>query len=122
MSRFWVVLLCLLSLPAVARAQARPSSAAKPPVQSPHVSSIQNQHPPEYSKEPFVIERYATTARFENDGTGEQVLTVRVHVQSDAGAQQLQRTRLPIRFSEPTDGSSFRSRAQSRRHDRERHC
>jgi tetratricopeptide (TPR) repeat protein/transglutaminase-like putative cysteine protease len=89
MSRFWVVLFCLLNVPALAWAQARPSSAATPPAQSPHLSSIQNQHPAEYSKEPFVIERYATTARFENDGTGEQVLAVRVHVQSDAGAQQL---------------------------------
>ena len=89
MSRFWVVLLCLLSMPALARAQARPTSSAMPPVQSLHASSIQNQPPAAYSKEPFVIERYATTARFENDGTGEQVLAVRVHVQSDAGAQQL---------------------------------
>jgi len=89
MSRFWVILFCLLNAPALAWAQARPTSAAMPSAQSPHASSILNQHPAEYSKEPFVIERYATTARFENDGTGEQVLEVRVHVQSDQGAQQL---------------------------------
>jgi Flp pilus assembly protein TadD/transglutaminase-like putative cysteine protease len=42
-----------------------------------------------YSQEPFVIEQYSTVARFENDGTGEHDLTVRIHVQSDAGVQQL---------------------------------
>jgi tetratricopeptide (TPR) repeat protein/transglutaminase-like putative cysteine protease len=35
------------------------------------------------------VETYSTTVRFENDGTGEQDLVVRAHVQSDAGAQQL---------------------------------
>jgi tetratricopeptide (TPR) repeat protein len=55
----------------------------------PHPSSLQEQLPAEYSKEPFVIGRYVTTARYENDGTGEHDLAVRVRVQSDAGAQQL---------------------------------
>src|SRR5277367_6434650 len=44
---------------------------------------------PNYSQEPFVIEQYYTTARFENDGTSQRDLTVRIHVQSDAGVQQL---------------------------------
>jgi len=89
MSRFWVILLCLLSLPALAGAQARPSAATASPTHPPHAGSLQKQLPAEYSKEPFVIERYATTARYENDGTCEQGLAVRVRVQSDAGAQQL---------------------------------
>jgi Flp pilus assembly protein TadD len=42
-----------------------------------------------YSQEPFVIEQYYTTARFENDGTSQRDLAVRIHVQSDAGVQQL---------------------------------
>ncbi len=42
-----------------------------------------------YSQEPFVIEQYYTTARFENDGTSQRDLSVRIHVQSDAGVQQL---------------------------------
>lgn len=41
-----------------------------------------------YSQEPFVIEKYATVVRFENDGTSEHDLLVRVRIQSDAGAQQ----------------------------------
>jgi tetratricopeptide (TPR) repeat protein len=89
MSRLGVILLCLLSLPALARAQARPSSAAALPIHPSHAISSQNPPPAEYSKEPFVIERYDTTARYENDGTGERDLAVRVRVQSDAGAQQL---------------------------------
>jgi tetratricopeptide (TPR) repeat protein len=44
---------------------------------------------PDYSSEPFVIESYSTTARFENDGTGERNLEVRVRVQNDAGAHRL---------------------------------
>src|SRR5271156_3427407 len=42
-----------------------------------------------YSQEPFVIEQYYTTARFENDGTSQRDLAVRIRVQSDAGVQQL---------------------------------
>jgi Flp pilus assembly protein TadD/transglutaminase-like putative cysteine protease len=45
--------------------------------------------PADYSQEPFVIEQYVTTARFENDGTSERDLAVRIRVQSDAGVQQL---------------------------------
>src|SRR5271156_3433781 len=42
-----------------------------------------------YSQEPFVIEQYYTTARFENDGTSQRDLAVRIRGQSDAGVQQL---------------------------------
>ncbi len=42
-----------------------------------------------YSQEPYVIEQYYTTARFENDGTTERDLAARIRVQSDAGVQQL---------------------------------
>ncbi len=42
-----------------------------------------------YAQEPFVIEQYYTTARFENDGTSQRDLAVRIRVQSDAGVQQL---------------------------------
>jgi tetratricopeptide (TPR) repeat protein/transglutaminase-like putative cysteine protease len=41
---------------------------------------------PDFSREPFVIEQYVTVARFENDGSGEEDLQVRVRIQSDAGA------------------------------------
>jgi len=66
----------LLMSPAAANAQA---PAAKAPAEK--LSA-------DYSHEPFVIERYATIARFENDGTGEETLRVRAKIQSDAGAQQ----------------------------------
>jgi tetratricopeptide (TPR) repeat protein len=89
MRRCWVILLSLLSLPALAGAQAVSSAKAAPPAHAPRANSAQSQIPADYSQEPFVIERYVTVARFENDGTGEQDLAVRVRVQSDAGAQQL---------------------------------
>ena len=68
-----MLFLCLLSCPGIARAQ----TSAPIPGES---SALDR-----FSREPFVIERYVTTARFENDGTGEQELHVRVRVQSDAG-------------------------------------
>jgi tetratricopeptide (TPR) repeat protein len=84
-----MVLLCMVSLPGAVYPQARTSSVAAPPVRLSQAKPPENAPPSEYSKEPFVIERYDTTARFEVDGTGEQTLAVRIHVQSDAGAQQL---------------------------------
>jgi tetratricopeptide (TPR) repeat protein/transglutaminase-like putative cysteine protease len=44
---------------------------------------------PDFSAEPFIIEKYSLAARFENDGTGERTLSSRVKVQNDAGVQQL---------------------------------
>ena len=41
----------------------------------------------DYSKEPFVLERYRTTFRFENDGTGRKEEVIRVRVQSEAGVK-----------------------------------
>lgn len=49
----------------------------------------QKQNSSDYSQEPFVVEQYYTAARFENDGTGERTVTARIHVQSEAGVQQL---------------------------------
>jgi Flp pilus assembly protein TadD len=43
----------------------------------------------DHSQEPFVIEQYSTTVRYEDDGTGERDLAVRIHVLNDAGVQQL---------------------------------
>src|ERR1700689_248862 len=88
-NRLGMVLLCMVSLPGAVYPQARTSSVAAPRVRLSQAKPPENAPPSEYSKEPFVIERYDTTARFEVDGTGEQTLAVRIHVQSDAGAQQL---------------------------------
>src|SRR5580693_8382166 len=56
-----------------------------------HVAKTAAQDPAlkDYSQEPFVIERYHTSARFENDGTNHRDLTVRIRVQTDSGVQQL---------------------------------
>src|ERR1700751_4090632 len=43
----------------------------------------------DYAQEPFLIEKYYSTARFEDDGTGERDLNVSIRVQSDAGLQAL---------------------------------
>ena len=40
-----------------------------------------------YSKEAFVVEQLRERYRFENDGTGRKVATLRVHVLSEAGVQ-----------------------------------
>ena len=71
-----IALLCLLIVPGKAVAQQHVTKAPAPKPRA------------DFSHEPFVIEQYATTARFENDGTGEEQLRVRVKVQSDAGALQ----------------------------------
>lgn len=41
-----------------------------------------------FADEPFVIEKYSASANFENDGTGEKDLSVRVRIQNDAGIDQ----------------------------------
>jgi tetratricopeptide (TPR) repeat protein/transglutaminase-like putative cysteine protease len=88
-TRFCAILLCLLSLPPEISAQNHRPAAAATAHAVPRAASPLKQAAALDSKEPFIIEQYATTARFENDGTGERVLAVRVRVQSDAGAQQL---------------------------------
>jgi len=92
MNRFFGLglLLLLTSSAALAAPQAAPPASptsrgpqnGTPPAAAP-------QSPPDYSQEPFVIEKYYSTARFENDGTGERDLNVRIRVQSDAGLQAL---------------------------------
>ncbi|HKV04324.1 MAG TPA: DUF3857 domain-containing protein [Candidatus Acidoferrales bacterium] len=89
MSRARVIMFLLLSLPAAEATQHQSPSGAPPGKSASLASASQKQPPADESREPFVIERYATTARFEEDGTGEQDLSVRIHVQSAAGAQQL---------------------------------
>ncbi len=86
MNRLWVLSVCLLISTAVIAQQREtpspaPSTAAKPAPTAPTAA--------DYAQEPFVIDQYNTTARYENDGTGERDLVVRIHVQSDAGVQAL---------------------------------
>jgi Flp pilus assembly protein TadD/transglutaminase-like putative cysteine protease len=82
-------LFCLLSLSASAPAQEGPTGSAARGGQGPLTDS-QPQGPADYSQEPFVIERYYTTVRYENEGTGERDLAVRIRVQTEAGGQRLE--------------------------------
>ena len=96
MKRFYTAALCALLFSFASSAQQpdtdkwrkipltiNKSDAQKSPAAAP--KSVLADH----SQEPFVIEQYFTTARFENDGSSDRNLAVRIHVQSDAGVQQL---------------------------------
>jgi Flp pilus assembly protein TadD len=87
MKKFYTAALCALLFSSLAAAQQSNSTQnASPAATRPAAPKSQ---PTDYSQEPFVIEQYHTTARFENDGTSERDLAVRIRVQSDAGVQQL---------------------------------
>jgi Flp pilus assembly protein TadD/transglutaminase-like putative cysteine protease len=87
MTRFYTAALCALLFSSFAAAQQ--SNSAHNPSPAATKSAAQKSLPADYSQEPFVIEQYYTTARFENEGTSERTLAVRIRVQSDAGVQQL---------------------------------
>ena len=81
------ILLCVfLSVRATVAQQELGPKATRHPAES---STSQKPGATNYSQEPFVIEQYYTTARFENDGTSQRDLAARIRVQSDAGVQQL---------------------------------
>lgn len=87
MNRFATLALSLLlAIPVIAQ-NLPVSHSQKEPAKS--AASPATPTSKDYPQEPFVVERYDTTARFENDGTGERDLHVRIHVNSDAGVQQL---------------------------------
>ncbi len=87
MTRFYTAAFCALLFSSLAAAQQ--SNSTQNPSPAATKTAPQKSPPADYSQEPFVIEQYYTTARFENDGTSERDLAVRVRVQSDAGVQQL---------------------------------
>src|ERR1700734_3254638 len=87
MTKFYKAALCALLFSSLAAAQqSNPAQTASPAATK---TVPQKSSSADYSQEPFVIEQYYTTARFETDGTSERDLAVRVRVQSDAGVQQL---------------------------------
>jgi tetratricopeptide (TPR) repeat protein len=88
----WVALFCVLVCPAFVGAQASGRIAAEA---RPH------------SREPFVLEQYATVARFEDDGTSEEDLHVRVRVQTDAGVASW--NELVVGYNRATEAVEFRS-------------
>ncbi len=83
------LLLFLVCSSTLGSPQAAPPPSATSPVPQNGTASAVQVPSPEYAQEPFLIEKYYSTARFENDGTGERELDVRVRVQSDAGVQAL---------------------------------
>src|SRR6202789_2470180 len=80
-------LLCAFALARTTKARQKPAADGAP--HSADSSAAQKPIAANYTQEPFVIEQYYTTARFENDGTSQRDLAVLIHVQSDAGVQQL---------------------------------
>jgi tetratricopeptide (TPR) repeat protein/transglutaminase-like putative cysteine protease len=84
MNRCLATLLCavLLSSSTFAQQQSGPAPA-------PAQAITKKSAALDFSQEPFVIEKYLLSARFENDGTGSRMLSSRIKVQSDAGVQQL---------------------------------
>jgi len=92
MNRFFGLSLLLLLVSSAALAAPQAAPPASPTSRAPQngtPSAGAPQSAPDYAQEPFVIEKYYSTARFENDGTGERDLNVRIRVQSDAGLQAL---------------------------------
>jgi Flp pilus assembly protein TadD/transglutaminase-like putative cysteine protease len=87
MKRFYAVSLCavLFSSSLIAKQESHAQNSSPAPAKP----APQKLQPADYSQEPFIIEQYYTIARFENDGTSERTLAVRIRVQSDAGVQQL---------------------------------
>src|ERR1700678_4415362 len=96
MKRFYTAALCALLFSFASSAQQpdtdkwrkipltiNKSEAQKSPAAAPKSA------PADYSQEPFVIEQYFTTARFENDGSSGRNLAVRIRVQRDAGVQRI---------------------------------
>lgn len=88
-----MAIFCLLSLPIPASAQEK-STPPAPPQNSAAAAPAPKKSTPDYSQEPFVIEQFLTSVRFENDGTGERDVTARIRIQSDAGVQTFGQLRL----------------------------
>ena len=89
MRRPWFTLWFLILTTAPALLPAQQQTVLPAPQQSATAPGVEKKSARDYSQEPFVVEQFHTTARFENDGTGERDSVVRIHVQSDAGVQQL---------------------------------
>src|SRR6185437_6246764 len=91
MNRLFLALICLSILPVPTLAQKRLAPARGSESKTP----ISTEKGPDHSREPLVIEQYFSTARFENDGTGERDIAVKARVQNDAGAKQLSQIVFP---------------------------
>jgi tetratricopeptide (TPR) repeat protein len=96
MSRRFLALLCATILPIAISAQA-PRTAAKsatarfgPGGRTPRGSPApRDRANADHSQEALLVEKYATTVRFQNDGRGERELSVRMRIETAASAQVL---------------------------------
>ncbi|MBV9073015.1 MAG: DUF3857 domain-containing protein [Acidobacteria bacterium] len=72
-------------------APAQQEEKAKTPLTPPAAS----EQAADYSQQPFVIEKYLTKIRFENDGTSEREQITRIRVQTQAGVQAFGQLHFP---------------------------
>jgi tetratricopeptide (TPR) repeat protein len=77
--------------------------AVHPAQNAPTPTSAAQHRSPDYSGEPYVLERYRTVVRFENDGTSERTRSARIRVQSDAAVQQFSELIFPYNANEQVD-------------------
>lgn len=94
--RYCLTVLCLLALPTVCAAAPQAKASQSPAAPSAHRAVAPSRTPANsrntaavHAKGDISVEEYVTAVRFQNDGTGERVLSVRMRVNSALGAQQL---------------------------------
>jgi tetratricopeptide (TPR) repeat protein len=85
----YLVLVIVFCLGLTAQQVAPPKT--EPPTPAPQIEQEKDpaQKLADYSREGYVVEQITTKARFEKDGTGTQVKTARIRLQSDSAVQQL---------------------------------
>ncbi len=81
---------CTLAVPFTAAAQSgeKSPSTAAPAKPADSATSTTDNPKHDYAQEAFVVERYRSSYRFENDGTGRRETVARIRVQSEAGVQR----------------------------------
>lgn len=99
--------LAFLALQIVTLSAGRPQSGTVSPDRNNHKAPAHAAQEKLLADEPYVFDRYAVIVRFQNDGTEERELSVRVRVQSNDAAQQFRD--LPFRYIAPNEQVSIRS-------------
>src|ERR1700680_880841 len=90
----------LSSAARVARAQSAETEVADPAQQKSQTTPTNpSEEKPDYSQQPFVIERFITRAAFQNDGTSRADLEVVVNLLTDSGVQQFGQIGFGYNFS-----------------------
>ena len=86
MNFFWIPRLCILTLLVLPSAAAQQVAETRPQTAGTLRSGAVISR--NYSTEPYVIEKYTTAWRFENDGTADRTITARIRIQNDVAARQ----------------------------------